>query len=257
MDFNPEVNHWIKSRFREVPISGPESSRIKFSDILEEVQHAFPTSNVSSFVVSNATSKEFPMSVGKKVGEKKHKYIYGIEINWEAGGSSTDHLAARVMALEQTLEYEQETKECLLQQLQQQVEELKHQQQTSFSIQRLDDQMQRPSMCSFHGPDTVDHFNSFSLDTVIAELHLMWRCSRSWQRVKGLKMMNYHEQFKWGQRQHCAHCSRATQLSTRHSTSLFFYAHWTGYYQTYNIINPLRMRSRVTVVCLFVCLLPL
>ena len=26
-------------------------------------------------------------------------------------------------------------------------------------------------MCSFHGPDTVDHFHSFSLDTVIAELH--------------------------------------------------------------------------------------
>ena len=26
------------------------------------------------------------------------------------------------------------------------------------------------NMCSFHGPDTVDHFRNFSLDTVIAEL---------------------------------------------------------------------------------------
>ena len=28
----------------------------------------------------------------------------------------------------------------------------------------------QPNMCSFHGPDTVDHFHSFSMDTVIAEL---------------------------------------------------------------------------------------
>ena len=28
------------------------------------------------------------MSIGKKVGEKKHKYVYGIEINPESGGST-------------------------------------------------------------------------------------------------------------------------------------------------------------------------
>ena len=41
-------------------------------------------------------------------------------------------------------------------------------------MQKLDDQMQtllQSNMCSFHGPDTVDHFHRFSLDTVIAELH--------------------------------------------------------------------------------------
>ena len=60
-----------------------------------------------------------------------------------------------------------------LQQLQQQFEELKHQQQSSLSVPKLDDQMQtllQSNMCSFHGPDTVDHFRNFSLDTVIAEL---------------------------------------------------------------------------------------
>ena len=67
--------------------------------------------------------------------------------------------------------------ECLrqqLQQVQQQFEELKLEQQTSTAIQKLDDQMQtllQPNMCTFHGPNTVDHFHSFSLDTVIAELH--------------------------------------------------------------------------------------
>ena len=176
MDFNPEVNQWIKHRYRESPVSGPGASRIKFSDILDEVQRAFPTSNISSYVVSNAVSKEFPTSVGKKVGEKKHKYIYGIEVNPEAGHSTTDSLASQVVALEESLQQERRMKESLwqqLQQLQQQFEELKHQQQSSLSVPKLDDQMQtllQSNMCSFHGPDTVDHFRNFSLDTVIAEL---------------------------------------------------------------------------------------
>ena len=157
-------------------MSGEGASRIKFSDILNEVHQAFPTGNISSYVVSDAISKEFPMSVGKKVGEKKHKYIYGIAINPEAGGSTTASLASEVVALEQSLQHERRMKEYLwqqLQQLQQQFEELKHRQQTSLSMQQLDDQMQtllQSNMSSFHGPDTVDHFHSFSLDTVIAEL---------------------------------------------------------------------------------------
>ena len=66
--------------------------------------------------------------------------------------------------------------ECLqqqLQQLQQRVEELEHHQHSSLSIQTLDDQMQillHPDKITFHGPDTVDHFQNFSLDAVIAEL---------------------------------------------------------------------------------------
>ena len=85
---------------------GPEASRIKFSDILAEVQHAFPTMNVSTVVVSDAISKEFPMSLGKKVGEKRHKYIYGIEINREVESGTTPHWTLQVTALEQSLQHE-------------------------------------------------------------------------------------------------------------------------------------------------------
>ena len=174
MDFNPEVNEWIKHRYR---VSGPEASRVKFSDILEEVQSSFPTSSISSYVVSNAITKEFPTSISKKLGEKKHKYVYGIAINPEAGGDTTTDLASKVLSLEQSLQQERMMKEHLwqqLQQLQQEFEELKLQQQASLSAQHLDDQMQkllRPDKSTFHGPDTVDHFQRFSLDAVIAELH--------------------------------------------------------------------------------------
>ena len=185
MDFNAEaeaeaeVNQWIKRQYRESPASGPGASRIKFSDILEEAQHAFPTANISPYIVSNAISTKFPMSVSKKVGNKKHKYVYGIEVNESGGTCSTPvaGLTSQVMALEQSVQQERRMKECLwqqLQQLQQQFDELKQQQQISLSMQRLDDQMQtllQPNMTSFHGPDTVDHFHNFSLDKVISELH--------------------------------------------------------------------------------------
>ena len=185
-------------------MSGEGASRIKFSDILNEVHQAFPSGNISSYVVSDAISKEFPMSVGKKVGEKKHKYIYGIAINPEAGGSTTASLASEVVALEQSLQHERRMKEYLwqqLQQLQQEFEELKHRQQTSLSMQQLDKQMQtllQSNMSSFHGPDTVDHFRSFSLDTVIAELRTaapdVVELFQQLARVIGLRMAtNYHK----------------------------------------------------------------
>lgn len=61
MDFNPKVNKLIKRHYRETPVSGSEALRDKFSDILE-VQNTFPTTGVRSRVVSNAITKESPMS---------------------------------------------------------------------------------------------------------------------------------------------------------------------------------------------------
>ena len=151
---------------------------VKFSDILDEARHAFPWVKISSYVLSNAIAKEFPLLVSKKLGESRHKYYYGIEDSLalsESGASSRS--TNKALALEQSLQHERRMNECLqqqLQQLQQRVEELEHHQHSSLSIQTLDDQMQillRPDIkITFHGPDTVDHFQNFSLDAVIAEL---------------------------------------------------------------------------------------
>ena len=172
MDFNPELNQWLKRRYQETPVNGPEAKRVKFSDIFEEAQKAFPSSNISSYSVSNALSKEFPMSVSKKVGEKKHKYIYGVDIS-EVGGttvSSTSH----VMALEQSLAQERRMNASLRQEVLQLQQQLREVQMSSISVVKLVDQMQtllRPDKETCHGPDTVHHFETFSLDAVIAELH--------------------------------------------------------------------------------------
>ena len=69
----PEVNRWLKRRYRETPVSGPQQKMVKFSDILDEARHAFPWVKISSYVLSNAITKEFPLLVSKKLGESRHK----------------------------------------------------------------------------------------------------------------------------------------------------------------------------------------
>ena len=154
-------------------MSGPEAKRVKFSEVLEQAQNALPTVNVSSYALSSAISEEFPLSVSKRLGEKKHWYIYGVEITSDVGSSTTASSSSHVLALEQSLEQERRTNDSLRQQvlqLQQQLDDLK---QSYLPIKKLDDQMQqllRPDKNTFHGPDTVDHFQTFSLDAVVAEM---------------------------------------------------------------------------------------
>ena len=58
-----------------------------------------------------------------------------------------------------------------VEELQQRVRELEH--HHSIVHQNLVDQMQlllHPSNAVFHGPDTVEHFNNFSIDSIVSEL---------------------------------------------------------------------------------------
>ena len=57
--------------------------------------------------------------------------------------------------------------------LQKRVSELEQQQVSLISTEKLDTQMSQllhPSHCIFHGPNTVDHFDELSVDTIIREL---------------------------------------------------------------------------------------
>ena len=78
------------------------------------------------------------------------------------------------MALERSLEHERNVNASLRREILQLKQQLSEKQTPSLSPEKLDDQMQtllRPDKMTSHGPDTVLHFRSFSLDAVIAELH--------------------------------------------------------------------------------------
>ena len=147
-----EIQSWLKRRFKDAAVSGPHCKRVKFSDIVDEAAMELPPA-VSNCALSQAIREGFPESESKRVGDKRHTYIYGIE-------RDEDPQSPLEIALKRNRELERE-----VDQLQQKVTQLE-------SHQKLDDQMQsllRPDMLCYHGPDTIGHLEGFSLDSLIAE----------------------------------------------------------------------------------------
>lgn len=153
------MNEWLKHHYKDAAVSGPDSKRVKFSDILDEATTELsPT--VSNFSLARAIKDEFPNAVSKKAGDKRHIYIYGIE----KGTTVPDLQLSLDTALRRNEHLEQEVR-----QLKQKVAELQHE---SALAKKLDDQMQslvNPNMLAYHGPDTIAHLQCFSLDSMMDE----------------------------------------------------------------------------------------
>ncbi len=137
-------------------MSGPDCKRVKFSDILDEAATELPPV-VSSTALSQAIREEFPNSVSRRVGDKRYTYVYGID-------KDEDPQSLLELTLKRNRDLEREVQE-----LKQKVVQLE---QESAHAQNSDDQMQsllRPDRLCYHGPDTIEHLESFSLDAIIIE----------------------------------------------------------------------------------------
>ena len=113
---------------------------------------------INNSVLSHAINEEFPNSVSKRAGDRRYTYVYGIAKGTADQSSLEVDLIRKNQYLQQQVE-----------QLQQRVIQLE---QESALARKLDDQIQsllRPDMMSYHGPDTVAHLESFSLDNCITE----------------------------------------------------------------------------------------
>lgn len=147
------IQDWLKCHFKDAAVSGPDCKRVKFSDIVDEATTGFPLP-VSSGALSHAIREEFPNSVNKRVGEKRHTYIYGID--------KEDCPSPLEVALERNRDLERE-----VELLKQKIVVLEN-----GSAQKLESQMQsllRPDLLCYHGPDSIGHLEHFSLDTLIEE----------------------------------------------------------------------------------------
>lgn len=150
-----DINVWLKHHYQSAAVSGPQSKRMKFSEVMDDATSELQSIiSVSPCILSHAIREEFPDTVSKKIGKNRHTYVYGIE-------KSSQSLQA---ALKRN-----EVLQKQVQELEQRVAELEH---TSTLAQTLDQQMTtllHPDMASYHGPDTVDHLKRFSLDAVMTE----------------------------------------------------------------------------------------
>ena len=156
-------------RYRESPSA---EKKVKFSDIEDDLTSQFPSTSWNSRIVSETVRAAFPLSESKQHGKSHHRYIHGIEISV----SDPTDLTATITFLKESLEMEKMKNEQLQlpgKHLEQHITELKDLQSTAFWPDVIDSQIHQamnPTHSVYHGPDTLDHFHSFSVDGVISEL---------------------------------------------------------------------------------------
>ena len=160
-DMESEKVKYLRKRYRESPSS---EKKIKFSDIYDDLASQFLTATWNARIVSETVRAAFPQSESKQHGRSHNRYIHGIEENkCESTGSSVQLL----------LEAERKKNEELISRVQHLERENADLRCAVLQPDVLDSQLQalmNSSHSAYHGPDTVPHFESFSVDSVITEL---------------------------------------------------------------------------------------
>ena len=79
-EMSSDVRVWLKHQYKSAAVSGPECKRMKFSDIIDRATTELQPSSFSHCILSHAIRAEFPDTVNKKIGKKRHTYVYGMEM---------------------------------------------------------------------------------------------------------------------------------------------------------------------------------
>jgi hypothetical protein len=160
---------YLRKRYRETPSA---DKKVKFSDIHSDLTTRFPSVSWNSRQVSETVQSAFPQSSSKQHGKYHTTYVHGIEAN------EPDHADPILLAsLKQSLEAEKAKNEQLVLntlKLEEENAKLRGLLATAFQSDVIESQVQSMmnlGRSAYHGPDTVDHFYSFSIDHVISELH--------------------------------------------------------------------------------------
>ena len=199
-----KYTEWLKEALEEGSSEGPEAKRMKFSDLQELLQKRFQSDTITNSVAVAAVQEAFPMVItGKRLGKTRITMVLGVaerksdstssELTPQSAGMSPSQLpgtsselagmaesvASAESQLRAALEAEQKELCDQVRQLQTKVQLLEgtvqrlESEQSSGYIQQLDQQMEavvqhRGSV--MRGPDTSEHFGTFSVDSVISEV---------------------------------------------------------------------------------------
>ena len=163
---------WLRKRFRQVSSGSPSEKRVKFQTIHQSLVTQFPSSKFSSKVISDIVNSAFPESTRVSVGKSKVVHVVGIEevMDEEQQPDEIDDLQRQKAINAQLVERIQQLEEHV-QHLEARIRQLE-QEHHQYSPRNLKAQMGAltvPSHLTYHGPDTVGHFDAFSNDNIIAE----------------------------------------------------------------------------------------
>ena len=189
------VHYKILHRMVNTQLQANTDKSVQLSVVHSMIVKRFPTSNVSVTAVSHLIQDVFPNARLKQCAKERALFVVDIELKHPSGmvsslpvpvmdssafQPSTSSLSEGTQITELLLELERERE--LRVALEYEVETLKRKIQAGSDAESAEEYQQQlhseidSVVCSRqmqhvrHGPDTVEHFNEFSMSNVIAEL---------------------------------------------------------------------------------------
>ena len=162
MEFELE-REWLHTKYHLAPCAKP----MKVSSIKNAMESNF-CRKYEHKIVSRILQEEFPTAEKKIYSSDRTMHIFGIEEVREKPATPTmeedeekQQLRHRIRELEETVR----TLEHRVRELEQRVHVT-----SSLVVTTQADQLLHNNMAVYHGPNTITHFNEFSLDTISAEI---------------------------------------------------------------------------------------
>ena len=150
---------------------------MKFFDLKNELETQFAFTNFSSYAVNHLVKETFPNTVSKPSGKSKNHYFFGLahKVPISATHSSTSgaHATPSTSSLSpspSTFFQQSETVDLLLKcsRMEEEVQELEK--ECHGSMVRQADSIILHKCSVTQGPDTIDHFHEFSIDSIVSDL---------------------------------------------------------------------------------------
>ena len=156
-----EVQEWLRERYRSAPSEGPLAKKMKFGDLQDALSTHFSLTVFNPRSVSAEIKYAFPNTFSKAVGKGQLKYVFGIE---KVDSESLSSLPSTSKSPEH------EALKLKVRQLEERVQELEReleQPRTKFSHEL--NSLLAPNHSVYHGPNDITNFDSFSMESIVAE----------------------------------------------------------------------------------------
>ena len=164
--------HRLKQQLTATPVDGHGAQRVRFTVLLEMLQHQYSSSSITAIEARKIIQEAFPHIISKRSTHQNATYIVGVELRPAPASASPSKAEAQEPGPACS---RNELIECI-QVLEGQVRELERSRDhtiTGFRNQlaREADQVISYNEQAFHGPDSTENIAKFSLDTLVDELH--------------------------------------------------------------------------------------
>ena len=160
---------WLRKHYNPAPTDGPAAKKIKFGDIHQRLSSEFPNRNFNATCVSDAIKSIFPHTLSKAAGKSRQKHIFGLEeASSEGAGSTSDTNLRDQLTREREEKQQLQVRVRLLEERVEQLEKEKYFSPSQLTSEFLS--ILTPQHAIYHGPDSITHFETFSIDGIIAEM---------------------------------------------------------------------------------------